>query len=160
MKKILIRLGLGMLVVMALALGLATPASAAQQGLQRIHVESDSWSGVYTRFACGNSYTVPVGATWGEGQAYPQCGSVGSASEPHSAYVGPGWCVTLWRTGDNGRDIGYRWYLEGGGSGGWFQLWDDNFDELTPNGYTEHVESWYGSWCPTYGSPNTVTVSA
>lgn len=143
MYRRIIALLLGLAAAAAVALiGPAGEAQAAQTGLQRVTVQSDSWSGAYIKFACGNSYTVPVGATWGEGQANPKCGSYTYQAEPSHVYVGPGWCVTRWLNAS-----GQREYFAGGGSGGWFQLWTGN----QPADYVNHLQTWYGSWCPTSG---------
>jgi hypothetical protein len=131
----------------AAALALAAPgtASAAQTGSQTITVQSTSWSSLYVQFACGASYNVPVGQTWGEGYANPT-GCTGSGDEPAYVYVGAGWCVTRWVIQDGFRHGNV--YYEGGGTGGWMRAWD-----ISRSGsYEEHVESWYGSWCPTTGA--------
>lgn len=142
------------LVAVAVVLGLAAPAQATQNGLQQIQVPAASWSGVYTQFPnnCG-SWTVPAGATWGEGVSKPACGGISGNSEPGSIYIGPGWCVTrhIIFMSDNQEHYGtmYAW---GGGTGGWRQIWSYNAGVNSPAGYINKIEAWYGSWCPTSGS--------
>lgn len=149
MKMLLIYLAVA--VAAAVAMTMATPANAAQNGLQQIHIEADSWSSVYTNFACGLSYNVPAGATWGEGQANPRCGSYTYQAEPNTIYVGPGWCVTFWYN-DASPDAGYRpTYVMGAGTGTWFRVWIPGYS----SSITYHAESWYGSWCPTSGGART-----
>lgn len=141
-RKIVVLAG----VLLAVVLGLLNPtgAQAVQPGSQAVHVTSASWSGAYVSFACGLATTVPVGGLYGENMPSPNCNGTGASSEPHSVYVGPGWCVTRW-IGTSGA----REYFTGGGSGGWHQLWSNK----QTSSYTNHIETWYGSWCPTSGSP-------
>lgn len=132
-------------VLVAFMLSLLNPsgAQAVQPGSQAVHVTSASWSPAYVSFACGYGYNVPVGGLYGENMPNPNCGGTGASSEPSHVWVGPGWCVTRW-IGTSGA----REYFAGGGSGGWHQLWSAN----QTSSYTNHIETWYGSWCPTSGA--------
>lgn len=145
MKRIIV----SALVMLSLCLGvaLATPAAAAQTGTQTVHVESDSWSGINVGFACGYSYAVPIGATWGELQSNPKCGKYTYDAEPSSVYVGPGWCVTRWVANASGWTYPSQ-VLAGGSTGFRFKLWWSAQDQ----GYTNHIESWYGGDCPSGGN--------
>lgn len=119
----------------------ASPAQAAQSGLQSTCTQADSWSSTYVQFN-GGSASVPVGQCWGEGRADPKFGTTTTAAEPANVYVGPGWCVTRWINASSSRE-----YFAGGGGGGWFQLWSSR----QSGDYTNHLQAWYGSWCPTSG---------
>lgn len=136
-------------VALCLGIALAPAASAAQPGFQTVHITSQSWSPVNVLFACGYSYDVPVGAVWGEGRSYPKCGSYTYQAEPHSVWVGPGWCVSRWITDTTGYNYGKQ-VLSGGGAGKLWTIWWQGVG--SQNDYQNHIESWYGGDCPTRGS--------
>lgn len=133
----------------ALGLALVTPpsAQAAQNGFQTVRVTPASWSPIHVSFACGAGYSVPVGALWGEGQANPKCGRYQHEAEPHSVWVGPGWCVSRWI---NNSTVNKQVFV-GGSNGGWFRIWSTI--PAGPN-YTNKIESWHGAGCPTSGGPS------
>lgn len=138
---------MGVLGVMLL--GFTPSAQAAQNGQQTVQVTSASWSAVSVLFACGNSFVVPVGAVWGENYPMPRCGNYVYEAEPHSVWVGPGWCVSRWITDTTGYAYGKQ-VLSGGGAGKMWRIWWQGVG--SQDDYRNHIESWYGGDCPTRGA--------
>jgi hypothetical protein len=141
MKNILIKLGITLAALVAVA-AVTTPAQAVPaQGTIYESVTCASWSSIWT--SATNIYTgvtseFNVAPCWTAGE-HGGTNVSWTTSEPTKFWTGAHWCTTWWV------NSGPKNYAQGGAGGVWTNTYPGN-------GYTGtwnvHVESWYGSWCP------------